>query len=253
MPPDNRAVAPPLLTDGLSQHQFQTLRKMLREAGIRLIRESNRYYLTSKFAKGMFVNAKPLQNATGKLRGDALKSLTKLGIGLNEGEANEIPESLRNRILKVRRQDSSTWNVLQCDLHLNEDPIRVLRGFVDQHVNVRLYRIFATDAFHRRDAVWRILERIHRQRESFSSMLQRNDLPEGSPVLGHVALRPAYFVLAPLISRQEPLAAVVTTRRNVQIVAIPYGGCFNATNMVRGGLRVAGYQSRSPFQATDSQ
>lgn len=214
----------PLLPESLLRTDDRELKARakttLLKAGIRL-RETPGDRLTVQAdaaSASAFVMLKPLQNAEGKLRHDAAATLA-LGDHLDEAGAREMAEAMR-AAYPPDRFTGHAFQGVQLELLANLDPIRVLSDFVDVYPDARLFALATTERFHFLDVFWRLSSEAATTGKSLEDMREDERYPRPTAVSGVAYIFAGHLACAPLVARNQPLAAVFETLGGAQVIAI---------------------------------
>lgn len=217
----------PLLPESLLRTDDPDLKarvkKTLLLAGLRL-RKADAGRLTvhaDSVTADAFVRLKPLQNAEGKLRADAAKTLA-LGEHLTEDDARAMAETMR-AAYPPDKWSGHAFQGFQLELLANVEPVRTLAEFIDVYPEARLFALTTTKRFHFLDTFWRLAADAAAAGKSLEDMRDRKLYPRPTAVTGVAYIFAAHLVCGPLVARNQPLAAVFETLGGTQLIAIAPG------------------------------
>jgi len=200
---------------------IERFRDLIRTAGIRMRRDQGRWFVRLDPSAGDFLILKPLQNADGDLRADAGQTLYEYRETLLTAEqAARVAEQLEER---HERMTITAFSAVQHDLYVNTDSLAVLRELLRQVPGLWLYRVRPTKRFWYQDIFWRLVSILQEEGISLRELREQGRWPSIDAVSGLELTMPAYLVCAPLVSRNQPLVAVLTTVWGAQVAVVPEG------------------------------
>lgn len=210
-----------------SPEQISRLQGLARRAELTLdMKGTSGTVLTgAALAHAPLISVTPLQDGTGALRPDVTEVLHESGAGLvSEERAAEILANADRLISRTRGEVLLVTTVQQLAFELlrSTDPAVELEKYIAANEAVRFYKVEASDAFHTRDTLWRILTSMIENVTGIGMLDGAASLPPSTAPLG-LSSFPAELLTVPLATRLQPLALGATTRRGAHVVGVYMG------------------------------
>ena len=242
MSPDEHPRVPESFLNGANRASITAFERALRLAGMRLLDDGRRRVLQDVSEAGDLVETVTLSSGGGDLTDEGIAALTVSDLLVGEGEARRILGEAVQRTAATApmlEESATPWEELRRALILDVDPLpglRLLHGWLADHADFFVIR--ATRMFYARALVWRLLTRaqeegltwIQAQGQGVSAVPRDAALPE---------IRASLF-LAPMVARNQPLAAILETARYGTVVVVPRAGAFRRVSDLGGWPSGAG-------------
>jgi hypothetical protein len=205
----------------------QTMREFLQDAGLRVRRDRGRLRLRSNASDHRpLLELYSLQDGTGRFRSDAAQVLS--GASSLSGFGADLQEMLPRMLSQPGaqpQQDLNYWGRLQLAFWDASDPLAALSQLHAGQRGFRFYVVHPTDKLLKRLIIWRVLEHLlaGHSVDTLPVGVQRN---RTTLIDGIVEFTAATLVCAPLVARNQPLAAVFMTSSGIQVIGILEQGAF---------------------------
>lgn len=243
------ALLPSSLLEGADPAVRERFRDLLRRAGLRLRQDGDDVWVRGDVG-GNHVVAKPLQNADGRMRRDAQRTLDATD-ALDQVQAEELVRRMRADFPPDSWQAANSLEAFQVSLLANFDTLEVLRGFIEHHEGCRLYSLRTTEKFHFRETFWRLTRVAQENGARLVDLRDGGDWPEPDALVGATHIFPAHIICAPMLAREQPFCAVLETMNGTQVVAVPEGAWTRPMHALSGWPSGTAY--RDLAQGTGSE
>ncbi len=170
-------------------------------------------------ARGALISVIPLQDDSGAVLESATDILNADPGLVSEEEGSRIVGEALNRLSESKSDIHLVTNVqeLAFELYRAEDPAEELRKFAATNESVRFYRILASETFHLRDMLWRIVTAAIESGTGLAQAISIGRFPESTAQNG-LSNWPSEMIAVPLAARLQPMALSVMTRRGAHVV-----------------------------------
>jgi hypothetical protein len=197
----------------------QDVRQFFLGGGLRFNKEGETgIRLRSDAKTSQFLDAVPLQDATGELLTDAQQRIDPDNFGLDRGA-----DELIKRQTELGLQPPSALTRFQVELLASKDPLGTLNEVAHRNA-LALWAIRTTDALRRRLMIYEIFEFLRAGGDP--TKFRERPRIQNPIVSGLLELQPASAICSVLAARNQPLVAVLLTPFLTQVVLVPKHGSF---------------------------